>query len=481
MDEVLLPVPADPTVSFSVSFRAGSQNDPVGKEGLAYLTGAMVAEAATKTRSYDEILAALYPLAADYEMTVDRELSTLTGRVHRDNLEKFSGLFTEALLEPAFETDDFERIRSDTVNYLENTLRFSSDEELTKALLYAEIFAGTRYAHPEQGTLAGLAAITLDDVRQFHTSHYTQANAVLGLGGSFDDTLARQMRSVIGRLPVGTDSAPPPISPRNKTSHGLVLIDKPGADASISIGFPLAAHRGERDFYALWIANSWLGEHRNSASHLFQVIREKRGLNYGDYSYIECFPGGGELQMPPVNVPRRQQIFEIWLRTLPVAQAPFAIKAALRELASLCTDGMSAAAFELTRTFLSKYSVHFADTTSARLGYAVDDRFYRFADSSLPAEGHLARFRRMMSELALDDVNSAVRRHLGNQPVTIAIVADAAPALAGRLTSGLSTPVEYDSEMAADILAEDVEIASFDLDLPSSSTRIVELDRTFAE
>jgi hypothetical protein len=41
-----------------------------------------------------------------------------------------------------------------------------------------------------------------------------------------------------------------------------------------------------------------------------------RGLNYGDYSYIEEFPDGGELNMPPVNVPRRIQLFEIWIRTL---------------------------------------------------------------------------------------------------------------------------------------------------------------------
>ena len=47
------------------------------------------------------------------------------------------------------------------------------------------------------------------------------------------------------------------------------------------------------------IANSWLGEHRNSSSHLYQVIRETRGLNYGDYSYIECFPGGA---LPPASM-----------------------------------------------------------------------------------------------------------------------------------------------------------------------------------
>ena len=50
----------------------------------------MLADAATETRSLDEILAALYPLAASYGMRVDVERSTLTGRVHRDNLDGVS-------------------------------------------------------------------------------------------------------------------------------------------------------------------------------------------------------------------------------------------------------------------------------------------------------------------------------------------------------------------------------------------------------
>ena len=38
-----------------------------------------------------------------------------------------------------------------------------------------------------------------------------------------------------------------------------------------------------------------------------------RGLNYGDYSYIEHFANGDSLQFPQPNDGRRQQIFEIWL------------------------------------------------------------------------------------------------------------------------------------------------------------------------
>ena len=86
--KVALPVPADPTISLSIQFAVGSQNDPPGKEGLAYLTGRMIAEASTQNHSLDEILKLLYPLAAAYDVRVDRERATLTGRTHRDNLDR---------------------------------------------------------------------------------------------------------------------------------------------------------------------------------------------------------------------------------------------------------------------------------------------------------------------------------------------------------------------------------------------------------
>jgi len=471
---VLLNVPADPTISFSLQFAVGSQNDPPGKEGLAYLTGDMLADAATEARSLDEILAALYPLAADYDIRVDLERSTLTGRVHRDNLDAYLELFTDAFLKPAFDEDDFERIRSDAINAIENTLRYSSDEELGKAGLHEAVFRGTRYAHLSWGTVAGLRSITLDDVRTFYRQHYTRANALLGVGGGFDQALVDRLAAAVKQLPAGARAAPPSIEPQPIDGRSVVLIDKPNADASISFGFPLDVRRGERDFYALWIANSWLGEHRNQSSHLFNVIRELRGLNYGDYSYIEEFPEGGERNMPPVNVPRRIQLFEVWIRTLPNEQAPFALRAALRELQLLVDEGMTAEEFELTRTFLKKYMLHFAETTDARLGYAIDDRFYGLDD-----EGHLARFRRMMDELTLEDVNAAMKRHWHYDNLKIAIVTGEAAQMRALLARGEPTPITYPTPKPAAILEEDRIIEAWPLNLAEERMTTVPVAETF--
>ena len=475
--DVRLPVPGEPTVAFSVSFGVGSQDDPPGKEGLAYLTGLMLAEAATERHSYDEILAALYPLASAYAVRVDKERTTLTGRTHRDNLDRYVPLFTDAYLRPAFDARDFERLKSDAINDIENTLRYASDEELAKASLDAFVFRGTRYAHPPEGTVRGLRAVTLDDVREFYRRHFTRGNVTLGVAGGFDDALAERIGRTRDELPPGdAPREPPPIAPAPIERNEVLLIDKPGADASISFGFPIEVARGERDFYALAIACSWLGEHRQQVGRLFQVIREIRGLNYGNYAYIEAFPEGGERRMPPVNVPRRARLFEVWIRTLPNEQAHFAIRAALREIEGLAANGMRREDFELTRAFLAKYALHFAGTTARRLGYAMDDRFY-----GLDGEGHLARFRRMMRELTLDDVDGAIARHLAGRRFKLAIVSGAAERLRAALASGAPSPIEYATAKPQHVLDEDQEIARYPLPIDPDAIEVQPVEQAFEQ
>jgi len=474
-DAVLVAVPDDPTVSFVVWFRVGSQSDPAGKEGLAHVTGQLLAEGSTTRNSYEDILAKLYPLASSYEVRVDREMTTFRGRTHRDNLEKFYTLFTEAILEPAFREDDFTRVRDDALNAIENSLRYSSDEELGKAAFYDFVFQGSSYAHPEEGTVQSLKSLTVADARDFYRQFYTRGNVVLALGGGYPEDLPQRLRATLAALPPG-DAAqtPPPLAPAIDGKH-VVLVDKPNADASISFGFPIDVVRGDRDYYALWVANSWLGEHRNSSSHLYHVIRSQRGLNYGDYSYIEAYPEGGFRQKPPQNVARRQQCFEVWIRTLPNDQAVFALRAALRELQDLVNGGMTQAEFELTRSFLDKYILHFAETTSQRLRYAVDDRFYGIEGN------HLENFRKILHELTLEEVNAAITKHLQYDNLKIAIITGDTERIKRELASGDPTPIEYASEKDADILGEDEEISSLALNIPAANIHVVSVDQIFED
>ena len=499
---VLLPVKNDPTISFRFVFLIGSQNDPKGKEGLAAVAASMLTDAATQRNSYEEILDRLYPLAASYSAAVTTEMTVIYGRTHKDNLTDYYPLLMDAILRPAFKQDDLDRIKSQMLNYLENTLRYASDEELGKAVLYTRLFAGTGYGHITPGLAESVRSMTLDDIRSFYKKFYTTNTIMVGIGGGYDQALIDDLKRDLGGLPAGTrvkalkygdlnpsvpqaaaSAALPPAvaslaaTPRPEPialdGFDVTMVEKDAPATAISMGFPIDVLRGSKDWYALAIANSWLGEHRNSSSHLYQVIREERGLNYGDYSYIEYYPGGGGFTMPPQNVARRRQIFEIWIRPVPNETRHFALRAALREFRKLVDNGLTENEFQLTRGFLSKYVLHYAPTTMERLGYALDDRFYGINGS------HLENFREMLKTLTREDVNAAIKKHLQYGKMAVAIVTKDAKAFKDALVSDAPSPIAYKTPKPESVLNEDKEIIVFPLKMKAENVKIVPVEELF--
>jgi zinc protease len=241
------------------------------------------------------------------------------------------------------------------------------------------------------------------------------------------------------------------------------------------MGFPINIVRGSKEWYALAIANSWLGQHRNQSSHLYQVIREERGLNYGDYSYIENFPNAGMRTVPPQNVSRRQQIFEIWIRPVPNETRHFALRAALRELKKLVDNGMTAADFKLTRAFLKNFVLHYAPTTMERLGYAIDDKFYTLKRS------HLETFRKMMNEVTLKDVNAAIKKYWQYDNMQIAIVTKDAASLKEALVNDAPSPIIYKTPKPQHVLDEDKEIGIFPLRIKAADVTTIPIADLFVK
>ena len=334
----------------------------------------MLAEGGTKSLSYEQLLERFYPMAAGLDGSCRKEVTVFLGTVHRDNLQAYIPLATEMLTTPRFATEDFERLRNEALDYVTKTLRGNNDEELGKWTLQSRLYEGHPYGHPDRGTVEGLKAITLDDVKAFHKKHFTREALTLGMAGSY--TSPDAVESALGGLPREGLDLTLLDAPRPPRGLDVTIVAKPAEATAISIGFPIDVTRRDDDFYALAVANSYLGEHRTFNGKLMQDLRGKRGLNYGDYSYIEDFIQEGGSTFPVPNNPRRQQYFSIWIRPVPQDKAVFALRAALWELDRLVEKGMSPSDFEATRSFLLNYSKLWVQTLSRRLGYAIDGQFY---------------------------------------------------------------------------------------------------------
>ena len=470
-----------PFIAFNIWVHVGSQNDPAGKEGLAALTAALLSDGSTTADTYEEILTKLYPMASGYGYNVDKEMTVFQGRVHRDNLEAYYDLFRNALLSPAFDEGDFNRIKTQTLNFLERGRRYSRDEELGKELLFWMAYRGTAYEHPEEGYVESVRGITLDDVKAFYRDFYVRNNITVALGGGYPDGFVDRVRGDFDRLPEAEVASVPAPQPTMPDGVHVLIVEKPTDATAISFGFPIALLRGDDDFWAMMAMNSWMGEHRNSFSNLYQVIRERRGMNYGDYTYIEAYPLGYTTQVPPTNVARRSQLFEIWIRPISKTsdddlheRALFATRAGWRELQKLVDDGMDAPTVEKTKGFLRNYTVNWAANGSRRLAYAVDDAFY-----GIDGDGYLASIRPGLESLDADAVNAAIRKYLQYENMWLVFITEDAEGMKQKLLSGVATPITYAGEKSAELLAEDEQIASFPIPVRAENITIMGINEVF--
>src|SRR3954447_22389680 len=82
----VVPLPGkSPLVTFRIVFTTGAAADPVDKPGLAELTAAMLADGGTKELTYKQIQDAMFPMAATFNVQVDKEMTAFIGETHVDN------------------------------------------------------------------------------------------------------------------------------------------------------------------------------------------------------------------------------------------------------------------------------------------------------------------------------------------------------------------------------------------------------------
>jgi len=461
-----------PLVTFRFVFLTGAASDPAGHAGAAALTASMLTKGGTRDMTYKQIVDAMFPMAASVSSQVDQEMITISGTTHVDNLQPYYKLFRAMLLEPGWRKDDFERLRDDAVNYLRVSLRGNNDEELGKEVLYQEIYARHPYGHIAAGSASALQKMTIADLEQFYKDNFTRANLVIGLAGGYPEGFLEQVKADFSRLPAGRATAVKLPAPKKAQGLQMTMVEKNTRSVAYSIGFPIDVKRGDPDYPALLVAQSHFGQHRLSGSRLYERMRQVRGLNYGDYAYIEYFPRGMFLLEPDPNLARRRQIFQIWIRPVEPPTAHFALRLAMFELQKLVKDGITPEAFERTRSFLTKYVNLLMKTKRAELGYAIDSQFY-----GIPA--YSAYLKQSLAKLTVDDVNRAIRKHLRATDLRIVVIAKNCEDLKKKFVANGVSPMQYNSPKPPEVLEEDKAVENLRLDLKPEAIRIVPVDTVF--
>jgi len=458
---------ASTKIVVKVAFQNGSLTDPEGKEGLTNLTASLLTQTGSDQYTKSEIDDLLYPMAAYYYSFTDKEMSTFTFEVHKDFVDQFYPIFRSVLLNPSFAEKDFSRVKSNLVNQVTQVIKSNSDEELSKMALEEKLFEGSRYEHMKFGTASGLDNIVREDVITHFNKFFTKNNVTIGIAGDYSQEFVDQLKADIGQLSDVDPLIPELGNIEMPDGINVQLVTKPNnLGTVVYTGYPIEINRASDDWPAMLVVNSYLGEHRKSYSKLYQLIREKRSMNYGDYTYIEWYQSGGRNQLPLSGSPRSQNYFAIWLRPVQTAyslksqypelgdieigHAHFALRMALSEIDRVKEDGLTQEEFDLTRQFLRSYMKLYVQTPEKQLGFLMDSKFYGLTN-------YIAEMDQKLADLTLNEVNAAAAKYLQTENMFVTMITDEAEAqpLKASLLENKKSPMSY-SDIIKESLPEEI-------------------------
>ncbi|MCA1829190.1 MAG: insulinase family protein, partial [Myxococcales bacterium] len=469
-----LPPTSKPTVNIELRFRTGAIDDPPGKAGLTYLTARVMTEGGTQSLDAKQLLNALFPLAADLGVRVDKEQTTFIARVHRDNLSKLLPIVIDVLLHPRWDPQEFKRLREAAVNDVEKRLRQGDDENLGKEALSELMYRDHPYGRLTLGHVSDLKSMTLQDLQSQAARVFTAGRLTVGVSGGYPAHLGEDLWQPLSSRSAG-GGALPPVPPAHPHGPRFLLVEKNADSTAISLGMPWPLSHKDPDWPALSIARSAMGEHRQFSGRLMQRLREMRGLNYGDYAYVEHFEQeGGDAATAQLGRARRQQDFTVWLRPVRDENRLFAVRAALYELArSLRDEPFSPQEVERTKGFLDGYLLLFDQTDARKLGYALDDAFY-----GMP--GFLGSWRASLREVTVEQVNAAWRKWVDPSKLEIVMAGKDMASVRAAILSGQPTPIQYQKdasgktpEKPAEQLEVDARMAAFPFGVHGESDVVV--------
>ena len=490
----LVTLPSDsPLYTIRIMVRTGSAYDPPGKEGTSDLTARMLIEGGfgdpkhptTKDKLAD--ITRPWGDAALPRVLYDKESTTFSVTVPRDSLSEFIARVLKPMFtEPLWLQPELDRIRREALTNIRSSLRFEDEESLGLLALDNYVLAGTPLDHLADGSVRGLEAVTRDDLIRFYKSFYVRDNMYVATNINDPAALTTLMDALPGTPPAHPSTPTLKTEPALFQGRHLLIITQPNAIATgLHLGFPIDVTRRSDDYWPLFVANVFLGVHRDSFGRLYHDIRADRGYNYGDYSYTEYYEAPPFYMFPPPCTPRTQQYFSIWIRPVDHRFTHFILKAMTAELDDFIRQGLTPEQVESAKIKARSLYLNYAENQFRLLGYRLDDMFYGMKD-----HGYIQEMLAHIDAVTPDQVNAAIKKHLQTANLKYVIVTNqnGAEQLADDIANGtnvvsktlaeyhIAEPIPPEKQKMLD---QDKQWAAFPLELPRKNIHVVKAEEMF--
>ena len=278
---------AVPMTRVTLSFNAGATADPADKIGLHNFVTSVMEEGTTSLNSI-EIAEQQERLGANISVGGGRDRTSVNLSAVNPNLDASLDLMADIVRNPAFETDDIERIRVQQLTAID---REESDPASIAANALPPLLFGDVHPYGRglsgNGTKESVAAITRKDLVNFHQSWMRPENATIFAVGQIDrQVLLEKLETRFGKWKGKGKAAPAKnFDAQIPEAQGkIVVIHRANSPQSMILAGQVTPFQGTHDLLNLNAANEILGG--NFLSRINMDLRETKGWSYGTRNTI---------------------------------------------------------------------------------------------------------------------------------------------------------------------------------------------------
>jgi zinc protease len=265
-----------PAVTMRLLVKAGGAQDPEKRRGVASLVASLL-DQGTATRSAEQIADQIDSVGGLMSTGSGDDFTAVNVVVMKDSFGVAMDLLADVIRNPAFSPDEIDRQKEQTISSQRVN---ANDPDYVASVLFDRLVYGFHpYGLPGSGTAETVAAISREDLQQFHRQHFVPNNMVLAIVGDVtQDEAFSAANRVFGAWPRGGAAAGRAVEPPPPTRR-IVVVDKPDAvQTEIRVG-QLAIPRKHPDYLPWDLTVKVLGG--EGANRLHRVLRSERGLTYG--------------------------------------------------------------------------------------------------------------------------------------------------------------------------------------------------------